>query len=377
MTTIQEILAVMNENGILKTNAKSATDLFALCNEQYKYKGKTQIGPFTTSLIQNQYKNLKDDVDKLHTWGFRNFKFSGNKVLKRTEKQQSGNKILYYLEDLNDDNAITYQDSLFDLVGEEVNYGEIEKHDFQKLSEDELHPLITEILFNTDNIYCKTIQATAHSGVWTNPDIIGVKSFKNAYTDTTSKLIQSIDIHRIADLYSFELKVDILNESDLKKYFFQAASNSSWSNYGYLVFKNFNENLFPILSRLSSSFGIGAIQIIESNIEGLKYSLLKHFESSYRELDYRTIDHMCKNNKVVKGVLEFYYKVISDKKNQYDISAFRWDFKPVAKRVAKSAAKKVAKPVAKKVAKPAAKKGAKSAAKKVAKPAAQKGAKSK
>jgi hypothetical protein len=44
-------------------------------------------------------------------------------------------------------------------------------------------------------------------------------------------------------LTSYEIKKEIKTDSELKEYYFQAVSNSSWANYGYLVAFEVGDNL--------------------------------------------------------------------------------------------------------------------------------------
>lgn len=45
------------------------------------------------------------------------------------------------------------------------------------------------------------------------------------------------------------------------KSIFQALSNSSWANYGYLVVFDINEDVMEEMERLNRSFGIGIIKL--------------------------------------------------------------------------------------------------------------------
>jgi hypothetical protein len=45
-------------------------------------------------------------------------------------------------------------------------------------------------------------------------------------------------------LTSYEIKKEIKTDSELKEYYFQAVSNSSWANYGYFYFLISYEKLF-------------------------------------------------------------------------------------------------------------------------------------
>ena len=55
---------------------------------------------------------------------------------------------------------------------------------------------------------------------------------KNKSSNSLMKVINQSDAF---NLISYELKREIKSDYELKKCFFQAVSNSSWANYGYLV----------------------------------------------------------------------------------------------------------------------------------------------
>ena len=58
-----------------------------------------------------------------------------------------------------------------------------------------------------------------------------------------------------------EIKKEINTDYELKKSYFQAVSNSSWANYGYLVALEISDNLKDEMERLNQSFGIGIIEL--------------------------------------------------------------------------------------------------------------------
>lgn len=92
-------------------------------------------------------------------------------------------------------------------------------------------------------------------------------------------------------MYSYELKRRIDNDYELKKCFFQAVSNSSWANKGYLVAFDINEDLREELARLNHSFGIGFI-LLKAN----PYESQVWFDAVDRQLDFSTIDKLCEIN---------------------------------------------------------------------------------
>ena len=162
-----------------------------------------------------------------------------------------------------------------------------------KFKERELHPLLVNFLKNDDNfnIRAKTIHHESSrkeekgKNKWNYPDIVGVSfPFDNEeMKEETLNLLQNINQIQYK-LYSFELKI-IINFSNLKECYFQAVSNSSWANEGYLVVFDINENVIDELKRLNASFGIGVIQL---DIENLKPKVI--LPSSQRELDIETLN---------------------------------------------------------------------------------------
>ncbi|HOD62456.1 MAG TPA: hypothetical protein PKG96_10205 [Bacilli bacterium] len=160
--------------------------------------------------------------------------------------------------------------------------------------ERDLHKLLSSYLKNTD-IYSKTIFHEQSNNkdsnqIWTHPDLVGIK-FLNLQTKASQNLLKSINRVDTFKMSSYELKKEINSDSELKKAFFQAVSNSSWANYGYLVAFEFSDSLSDEMARLNQSFGIG---IIELNANPYQSKVL--FPAKYRELDFKTIDKLCKMN---------------------------------------------------------------------------------
>ncbi|ERM21833.1 HTH domain-containing protein [Helicobacter pylori] len=164
-------------------------------------------------------------------------------------------------------------------------------------NERDLHPLLVKFL-NEDpnfNLQCKTIyhekckKDKKGKGEWNYPDIVGVyfpynKYFPyNGYKEETLEFLQHTGQKR-HKLFSFELKVRI-NFSNLKESYFQAVSNSTWANEGYLVVFNIDDEVLNELRRLNQSFGIGVIKL-ESEISNSKILL----PAKEREIDMQTLN---------------------------------------------------------------------------------------
>jgi hypothetical protein len=182
-------------------------------------------------------------------------------------------------------------------------------------SERDLHKLLCSYL-KTSGIYTKTIFHEQSNGkdnnqIWTHPDMVGIRFLKlqNKTSQNFLKAINQIDTFKMS---SYELKKEINNDSELKKAFFQAVSNSSWANYGYLVAFEISDSLADEMARLNQSFGIG---IIELNANPYQTKIL--YQAKYRELDFKTIDKLCKLNKEFEKFIEQTEKLMTAEERYY------------------------------------------------------------
>lgn len=175
--------------------------------------------------------------------------------------------------------------------------------------ERDLHILLSSYLKNTGT-YSKTIFHEQSNGkdtnqIWTHPDMVGIK-FLNLQTMASRNFLKSINKFDTFKMSSYELKKEINSDSELKKAFFQAVSNSSWANYGYLVAFEFSESLNDEMARLNQSFGIG---ILKLNPNPYESKLL--FPPSLRDLDFKTIDKLCKMNNEFNRFIEQIEKLMT------------------------------------------------------------------
>ncbi|MCQ2841808.1 hypothetical protein JT095_05890 [Helicobacter pylori] len=164
-------------------------------------------------------------------------------------------------------------------------------------NERDLHPLLVKFLDKDPNfkLLCKTIyHENCKKGKfgecrWNYPDIVGVyfpynKYFPyNRYKEETLEFLHHTGQNSYK-LFSFELKNEI-NLPNLKESYFQAVSNSSWANEGYLVVFNIDDEVLNELRQLNQSFGIGVIKL-ESEISNSKILL----PAKEREIDIPTLN---------------------------------------------------------------------------------------
>ncbi|MFB1283386.1 HTH domain-containing protein [Helicobacter pylori] len=164
--------------------------------------------------------------------------------------------------------------------------------------ERDLHPLLVKFLSEDPNfkLLCKTIRheeckkGEGGECKWNYPDIVGVYFPYNKYKEETLKFLHHTGQEK-HKLFSFELKKE-LSFSNLKESYFQAVSNSTWANEGYLVvFEEIKDKVLGELRRLNQSFGIGVIKL-ESEISNSKILL----PAKEREIDIPTLNMLVKQS---------------------------------------------------------------------------------
>ncbi|WP_052062729.1 hypothetical protein [Helicobacter saguini] len=144
---------------------------------------------------------------------------------------------------------------------------------YTEFKEADLHPLLVAFLDANENfrLHCKTIihnkcvKRAKGETEWNHPDIVGVHfPFDDDLCKDTLAFLKNSNLLDYK-IYSFEIKKSI-SFADVKEYYFQAVSNSSFAHFGYLVvYVNIDDDVLKELRRLNNLFGIGVIQL-ESNV---------------------------------------------------------------------------------------------------------------
>ena len=153
--------------------------------------------------------------------------------------------------------------------------------------ERDLHILLNTYL-KSNHIFSKTIFHEKSTGndnhqKWIHPDMVGV-NFLNLENKISHNFLKSLNKEDTFKITSYELKKEITTDYDLKKCFFQAVSNSSWANYGYLVAFEISPQLTEEMQRLNQSFGIGIIELKANPFESKVI-----YPSKYKNLDFKTM----------------------------------------------------------------------------------------
>lgn len=177
-------------------------------------------------------------------------------------------------------------------------------------SERDLHPLLSRFISFNENFkaYTKTIyhesSIKTKKGMdkWLYPDIVGVSFEYKDYQKELNKFIGKFSSLPIK-IYAFEMKKH-LSVSSFREYYFQAVSNSSWANEGYLVALDIDESdeeLMDLMKRLSYSFGIGVISLNSQNVDESVILARAEFREN---LDYSVMNELSMKNPDFKKFLE-------------------------------------------------------------------------
>ncbi|MBI2803594.1 MAG: hypothetical protein HYX68_01255 [Planctomycetes bacterium] len=166
-------------------------------------------------------------------------------------------------------------------------------------TERDLHPLLVIFAQSEFDAHSRTIyhehsqKKAAKQNEWIHPDIVGFALTGHRWTNEVVQLSQSSPAWP-ARMFSFELKIDV-SFANLRQYFFQAVSNSSWAHEGYLVAVDFDpdQQFEEELTRLSQSFGIG---VIELNTTDPIASQIKLPAREKSVLDWKTVDRIAAVN---------------------------------------------------------------------------------
>ncbi|RKV18155.1 HrgA protein [Helicobacter pylori] len=176
--------------------------------------------------------------------------------------------------------------------------------------ERDLHPFLTYMAIHNENLKCYTktifheesLKSPKGMDRWLYPDMVGVRflhaEWSNENLIAFSKKFDTLPVK----LVSFELKKEI-SVHNCRECYFQAISNSSWANEGYLVGRHIdthNPQLMDLLKRLHASFGIG---VIDLRVDEDKSAIL--LNAKYKEkIDYTVASELSAKNEKFSGFLK-------------------------------------------------------------------------
>jgi len=176
-----------------------------------------------------------------------------------------------------------------------------------------LYTLLPHYLRDEFGVFCKRIDEKHASNKcgpngnrWLYPDMVGMEDFGADWHREVRDCVKQYSDKRTR-LWSFEVK-RLINRSNVRECFFQAVSNSSWANFGYLVAAEINgQDTLKELRMLFAAHGIGVIKLDVENPADSQV-LIPARERS--EIDWNMVNRLAMENldfmAYVKLVRQFY-----------------------------------------------------------------------
>lgn len=184
---------------------------------------------------------------------------------------------LYYWTTLSEAEEVQIAESYVAAVSTEIKsssqptLAQNQEEPQNKLKESDLYPALVEFMKAEHNVSGSRIDEKRSSNnygaggnKWLYPDVVGMENLTDGlHPEVISAIRESRD--RRVRLWSFEVKL-LINRSNVRETYFQAVSNSSWANFGYLVAANFEGvDTLKELRILYAVHGIGLIQLNPEN----------------------------------------------------------------------------------------------------------------
>ena len=180
----------------------------------------------------------------------------------------------------------------------------------QDRKEADLYPLLCDYLRDDRDVYAIRIdekrsnQSKGPGGNrWLYPDVVGMQFLSSGWQENVRRLADRIQAS-VMRLWSFEVKLD-LTRSNVRQYYFQAVSNSSWSNFGYVVAETIDSVAMPELEMLHSLHGIGLIQL--NREQPLESQVLVPARERVN-VDWATCDRLARENSDFRKFTDLVYE---------------------------------------------------------------------
>ena len=176
-----------------------------------------------------------------------------------------------------------------------------------------LYPILSEFLWSEFEIYSKHIDEKrfrnsrgAGGNKWLHPDLVGMEVLSGDWHREIKDCVQQY-ADKKTKLWSFRIKI-LINRSNVREVFFQAVSNSSWANFGYLVGSEIEgAGTLKELRMLTSLHGIGFIRL---DTENASESQIMIPAKERNEIDWDTTNRLTEENKdfleYIKLIRQFY-----------------------------------------------------------------------
>jgi hypothetical protein len=258
------------------------------CKEK-RERSTAQVIPLNTdaALIQQLVREIGSQRERIQV------KYSQIKTTEGRPRQ-------YYYSNLTDEAEVSsiYKDNM---VSEpKVEY-----------AESGLYPILSEFLWTDLGILSKRIdEKRSHNSFgprgnrWLYPDVVGLEDLSKGWHKEIKDVVREISDQK-TKCWSFEVK-KIINRSNVRESYFQAVSNSSWANFGYLVAVEIQgaEKELRILS------GVHGIGLIKLDLESPADSEIMIPARERINVDWNTANRLAEENsdflEYIKLIRQFY-----------------------------------------------------------------------
>lgn len=179
--------------------------------------------------------------------------------------------------------------------------------------EHDLYPILSEFLGSELNLYSKRIDEKRsknkrgqNGNRWLYPDLVGLENLSADWNREVKDCVQHYSDKK-TKLWSFEVKL-LINQSNVREAFFQAVSNSSWANFGYLVAGEIEGSVtLKELRMLASLHGIGFMRL---DVENPSESQIIIPAKERALVDWETVNRLVEENSdfqdYIKNIKQFY-----------------------------------------------------------------------
>lgn len=252
LNLVKAVIAFLKERPEEKFTARQIADwVFATYPDECQAKkNNSQALDTDADLVQQIVREISSQMPRLQ---------KKQSELKTTE----GRPRKYYYSDKSDSAEVFAVEGAS--VTSAVDAGQA------KIDEHALYPLLSQYLWEEFGVYTKRIDEKRSSNKrgpngnrWLYPDVVGMEDLGADWHQEVRDCVNQYSDKR-TKLWSFEAKL-LINRSNVRECFFQAVSNSSWANFGYLVAAEIGgTDTLKELRMLFAAHGIGFIKLEVEN----------------------------------------------------------------------------------------------------------------
>lgn len=211
----------------------------------------------------------------------------------------------------------TLEEEVIDTAALPISLGQVSTpspvKELDSLTEADLYPIFCQYLWSEFSLFSLRVdekRASNNRGPngnrWLFPDIVALEDLSSGWDRDVADTVRELS-EKKTRLWSFELKLRV-NASNVRETFFQAVSNSSWADQGFLVAAEIQGG--QTLSELRILSALHGIGVIKFDPESPSDSQILIPAADQNSIDWGTVNRLVEQNtdfrKFVKLVRQFY-----------------------------------------------------------------------